>query len=561
MNELRIGQGAHSARGQADTIAVGIEKLVATGKAPDCRVTIEPRRHENQHADLRLLVGDRAWLHSPASEKMLTNIAEHPATATVKKHKSAILIRFDDAILAKLERRMAGGDPIGMDATDMLCGHRFRVSFVNPNTNKALHVGHLRNIVYGHALCSMLSFAGASIERSCIAGDIGRRVCEAMAGYQAYHKGETPQTAGLPGDRFVELCCRDYEGAASFAEEAGPAADPNVEERNRRGDLADRIMAGWLQGIASERALWRRMRTWALSGHNQTLTRLGVLIDQYNFESQEIDRSEEMIVSGLRRGVLERDETGSIIYRTGRPEYATMVVMRDDGALTEFGRCIGVYDRIFAQLDPAVVFIEILGIEWKSAGAALGEMVGRLMGRSSDPVQWAFHGSVTINGHKVGSRTGQVFWVDDLLDAVAAGPAVAHLHKVAEERVARDELADLIVKGTFLCSPTAQPLPFSHERLVEGRASPGYTIASAWSRVHCPQAQCGRVPMARTALVQSQLYRTVMLRAVAERDTAKLAGYLLGLAEACLAAPAVGPAVQHSLQRVLETLGFLVAAN
>jgi arginyl-tRNA synthetase len=268
-----------------------------------------------------------------------------------------------------------------------------------------------------------------------------------------------------------------------------------------------------------------------------------------------------MIVSGLRRGVLEHDETGSVIYRTGRSEYATMVVMRDDGTLTEFGRCIGLYDRMFARLDPATVFIEILGIEWKSAGAALGEMVGRLMGRSSDPVQWAFHGSVTVDGHKVSSRTGEVPWVDDLLDAVAAGPAVAHLHRIAEDRVERHELADLIVRGTFLCSPTSQPLPFSLERLVEGRANPGYTIAQAWSRAHCPQAQHGRVPMARTALVQSQLYRRVMLRAVAERDTAKLATYLLGLAEACLVAPAAGPAVRLTLQRVLASLGFLGATK
>lgn len=321
------------------------EELLAAHKALDRCVSIEPRRNPDQHADLRLLFADRAWLRSQAGGELLADLEEHPIVSSVQRHRSAVLVRFDDGALANLEHRLADCEMVGMGTADILYGHRFRVSFVNPNTNKALHVGHLRNIMYGQALASMLSFAGATVERNCIVGDIGRRVCEAMGGYLADHQGESPQTTGLAGDRFVELCCRDFPHGPAALGEIGVTEDPNAEERSTRGDLADEIMGEWLSGAAPVRALWERMRAWVLSGHEQTLTRLGVLMDSYDFESQDNDRSRAIIANGLEQGLFERDASGSVIYQTERPEYTTMVIMRADNALTEFGRCIGLYDR------------------------------------------------------------------------------------------------------------------------------------------------------------------------------------------------------------------------
>ncbi len=542
------------------------ENVLGEHDALERCVSVEPRRREDQHADLRLLFADRMWLRSNAGDELIAALQEHSALASVQRHRAAILLRFDDAVLAALEHRLAAGQIAGMGTAEILDGRRFTVGFVGPNANKALHVGHLRNIVLGKALASAMSCAGASVQCHNLVGDIGRRVCEAMGGYLTRHDGEDPQQLGLAGDRFVEICCRDFprEGARSSA--TAEADDPNAEENETRGDLADTIMRAWMAGAAPERELWRRMRCWALTGHRQTLSRLGVRMDRHDFESDGIPRALELIEKGLAQGLFTRESTGGVIYRTGRPEYTTMVLLRKDGAPTEYARLLGVYHRMNDRLSPDAVYVEVVGIEWQSVMAVQGELLSTLLREPSDErFTWAFHGSITAGGQKMGSSTGEVMWIDDLLDELAACPGVAALQKLARGTVEREELADMIVRGTFLCSPTLQPLAFARERLIDGRSGPGWTIAEAWCRAQRPHDQAHSphqpqtwTPVARTALVQSQLFPRTLRRAVAGRDTASVATYLLGLCEACLAAPAPGPAAAPMLRRVLGSLGFSV---
>ena len=543
----------------AEGVLEECEAVLAEHDAMARCVSIEPRRREEQHADVRLLFSDRKWLQSRAGEELVGSLQEHASLASVQRHRSAILLRFDDAALATLERRLGAGEVAGMGTTDILAGRRFTVGFVGPNTNKALHVGHLRNIVLGQALASAMASAGAIVQRHNLVGDIGRRVCEAMGGYLTRHDGEDPQAMGLAGDRFVEICCRDFPRGPARSSEIEPAGDPNSEESEALGDLADAIMQAWMRGAAPERALWRRMRDWALIGHQHTLARLGVRMDRHDFESDGIERAFELIEKGLTQGLFTREATGGVIYRTGRSEYTTMVLLRKDGAPTEYARLLGVYHLMDGDLPSDGVYVEVVGIEWQSVMAVQGELLRKLLAKPSDErFAWAFHGSITVGGQKMGSSTGEVMWIDDLLDELAACPGVAALQELSDGAAGRDQLADMVVRGSFLCSPTLQPLAFARERLVAGRSGPGWTIAEAWCRAQHPHELQTSTPVARTAVVQSQLFRRALGRTVAKRDTASLASYLLGLSEACLAAPAPGSAAAPVLRRVLGSLGFLV---
>jgi arginyl-tRNA synthetase len=533
------------------------ETMLAEHGALDRCVSFEPRRREDQHADLRVLCADRQWLQSGAGADLIAALRGHPAVASADRHRSAILLRFEDSALASLERRLAAGRRCGMQTEDLLSEQRFTVGFVGPNTNKALHVGHLRNIVLGQALAAAMSSSGASVQRHNLVGDIGRRVCEAMGGYLTHHDGEDPQALGVAGDRFVELCCRDFPREAQQAAANAAASDPNSEETEARGDLADAIMRSWMQDAAAERELWRRMRRWALTGHQQTLARLGVRMDRHDFESDGIARALELIERGLEQGLFTRDSQGAVVYRTGRSEYTTMVLLRSDGAPTEYARLLGVYHLMHSQLPADSVYVEVVGIEWQSVMAVQRELLVTLLGPAAEKrFTWAFHGSITVAGQKMGSSTGEVLWIDDLLDEVAACPGVAALQELAGGAAGREELADMVVRGTFLCAPTLQPLEFARERLIEGRAGAGWTIAEAWCRAQRPHKPPQGTPVARTAVVQSQLYRRALDRAVAKRDTAGAANYLLGLSQACLAAPAPGPAAAPMLRLVLMSLGF-----
>ncbi len=170
-----------------------------------------------------------------------------------------------------------------------------------------------------------------------------------------------------------------------------------------------------------------------------------------------------------------------------------------------------------------------------------------------------FHGSVTdIGGDKIGSSTGDVVWVDDFYDQIKDGPAATALEKLGGGSVSREEIADLLIRGTFLCAPLAKNLSFAPEALMDGWPGPGWTIAEAWCRAQLfRDAEAESGPLARTVVMQSQQYRLSLRRTVERHDPTSLARYLLGLSEVCVASPTPGPAAAPMLERVLSGLGFL----
>lgn len=527
-------------------------------------MAVEVRRREGHQADIRLVFPDRRWLQSPEGNDLIDALQEQSMVESAARRKSTIHVRFNDDVLVDLERRLAAGEPAGMGAEDIAAGQRITVSYVGPNTNKALHVGHLRGAYVGEALASAFTAAGATVRRHNMVADIGRRVCEAMAGYLSFYEDRSPADEGIAPDRFVEICSRDYSRECVSSGAALDDGDPNAEERQTYGDLADTLMSEWLLGAAPEVELWSRMRDWVLEGHRDTLARLGVEMDRCDFESEAIPRAVALMDDGLERGILEREESGAIVYRTDRSEYLTMVLSREDGFPTEHARLLGAYDRILDELDADEPYMELAGIEWEPSMTVLCELHERLRpGPRNETHIRAYHASVTAaNGEKMGSSLGNVQWVDDFLDEVAAGPGVSALEELGDGAVGREELADILVRGTFLCAPVNRPLAFAPQALIEGRPGPGWTIAEAWCLAQQAEEPSEElVPTARTAVMQSQQYRRSLRRTVERHDVTSLSRYLLSLSEACLAAPIPGPAAAPVLARVLDSLGFLAGRS
>lgn len=537
------------------------EGLLAAGGALDRCVAVQPRDDEAQKADLRFRFAERDWLKSPPGQALIASLLSHPAVATAEQRRSDLFLSFETEALRDLERRLAGGAEAGMETADLLEGMPHDVSLVGPNANKALHLGHLRNVALGQALACSLEAAGATVRRRSLVADIGRRMCEAMAGYLEGHQGETPETSGLAGDRFVELCSGAFrENAGAAAAESTPG--PNPQEEESQGDTAARLMEGWLRGEEPERQLSEQMRQWVLTGHERTLARLGVSIDLYDFESDDVPRARDLVERGLGLGLFEREETGGVVYRSDRSEYATMVLLNEQGAPTECARVLAVCHRMIAELDPDVSFLEVLGDEWRPAQTVVADLLVQLLpDHAKKTYEWLYYGLVTSAGKKIGSSNGDVVWIDDFLDDLAASPAVAALERIGEGSVPRSELADVLARASFLCAPMAQPLPLAAERLCEQQEGPAWTIAEAWSRASTvdPDAPTSHLP--RAGLMQALAFRPVLARSIERRDPTMLASYLLRLSEAFLSAPEPGPSARPVLERVLRALGFAVQAS
>ena len=555
--ESRFGGSANYEPGE---ILGESERILAAHEAlPRC-VSIEPRHAESQTADLRIRFGDRDWLASPAGEGLIAAFEEHPAIAGVERKRADLLLRFTDEALLKLEERLGAGEPAGMETADLLAGKPHHVSLVGPNANKALHLGHLRNVVLGHALASGLTAAGAPVHSRSLVADMGRRICEAMSGYLDGYEGQDPQSLGISGDRFVELCSRAFQGEAGRRR---PSTGPNTQEEEVTGDKADELMAAWLQGDAREQELWRRMRTWVLEGHERTLARLGVAIDEYDFESEDIPRALDLVALGLELGLFEQEESGGVVYRSGRGEYETMVLLNQEGTPTECARVLAVCHRIVDELDPEVTFVEVLGDEWRPAQTVIGEVLAQLLpSHAEKSYEWIYYGLVTTDGQKMGSSNGEVVWIDDFLDQLIASPAVAALEEIGGGQVSREDLADILARATFLCAPMPQLLPLAVESLFEQESGPAWTIAEAWARASAAAAERPAASGAnRAGVMLSQQFRPALRETLERRDPVILAGYLQRLSEAFLDAPAMGPAARPVLERVLASLGFTAATG
>lgn len=537
------------------------ERLLAAHDALGRCVAMHPRHSESQKSDLRLRFGDGGWLKSGPGQELVADFNALPAVAAAESRRSDIFIAFETEALQELEQRLARGEPAGMETSDLLGGARCQVSLVGPNANKALHLGHLRNIALGQALACSLEAAGAAVQRRSLVADIGRRMCEAMAGYLESFPGETPQSSRLSGDRFVELCARAFrENSDSAVTESTPG--PNAQEEESRGDTAATLMESWLQGGEPERELSERLRRWALDGHERTLGRLGLAIDTYDFESDEIARAGDLIEYGLRSGLFEREATGGVVYRSGRPEYETMVLLNAQGAPTECARVLAVCHRLIEELDPEVSFLEVLGDEWRPAQTVVADLLLKLPPEPGEKVyEWLYYGLVTSEGKKIGSSNGDVVWIDDFLDELAAGPAVATLERISEGSLLPSGIADVLARAGFLCAPMAQPLPLAAERLCREEAGPAWTIAEAWSRASAVDPESSPPEPARALVLQALEFRPVLGRAIERRDPTVLATYLLQLSEAALSAPQPGPAARPALERVLSSLGFAISGR
>ncbi|HET8813939.1 MAG TPA: arginine--tRNA ligase [Solirubrobacterales bacterium] len=543
----------------AEEILGQCEGLLASHDALRRCVAMQPRDAESQKADLRLRFGDPRWLKSAPGQELVSSLLSQPAVATAESRRSDLFLTFETDALRELEGRLAAGEEAGMETTDLLGSALCDVSLVGPNANKALHLGHLRNVALGQAVACSLEAAGATVRRRSLVADIGRRMCEAMAGYLESHQGETPESSGLSGDRFVELCSQAFRENAG-ADAAESSQGPNPQEEESRGDTAARLMESWLQGEEPERRLSEQMRRWVLTGHERTLDRLGVSIDVYDFESDEVPRARELVERGLDLGLFEREETGGVVYRSGRPEYATMVLLNEQGAPTECARVLAVCHRMIDELDPEVSFLEVLGDEWRPAQTVVADLLLRLLPDPAEKTyEWLYYGLVTSEGKKIGSSNGDVVWIDDFLEELSASPAVAALESIGEASVPRSELADILARASFLCAPMAQPLPLAAERLFEEQAGPAWTIAEAWSRAGAADAKASPPDLPRAGILQALEFRPVLSLAIERRDPTVLASYLVRLSESFLSAPEPGPAARPVLERVLRSLGFAIA--
>ena len=498
---------------------------------------------------------------TPLMSKLAAALEGRPEIVSVGFSGRKITVRFDDAAVA------AAGDRIAQGHFPATAPSRINrpilVGFLGPNLSKALHVGHLRNMILGNATVATLRGAGFQARSYSLVGDIGRNVCEAMAGWRLLEADARAAMASLKSDHCVGLCYRAYLGSRRGGTASADPPDPCHREHRPVGDEADVLLQLWRSGDTATRELWSSICSLVESGHAETLRRLGIEIDARYLESDHLAAAESLVQEGMRRGLLTRDHTGTTYFATGLAEYPRLILARSDGFPTEHARVLAVFQHIFGSRD-ACEHIDWNGTEWEPAQKAIVKLMDALEpDRDQSRHRPMFHGMVLIDGTELSSSEGEPLLIDDALDRLEASEDLAQLAGDRLGSTARAQLAALVLKSYFLSAPQTKPLAFSWEKLMSRKANPGWTIAQSWihaGRTQDRGASPRSEPQYRTAVLQAESLPYHLQVAAGNLRVSGLFSFLVKYCERLLAAdecPYIRAVSRTVLDRCTGYLGLL----
>jgi arginyl-tRNA synthetase len=478
-------------------------------------------------------------------------LAALPDVAAVGARGDSLTVRFADAVLARAGERLEGGDGRELDAHDLLGGAAVVVNFCDANPTKALHVGHLRNIALGQALAGALTAAGGRVTRQSQVSDYCRSMGEALAGYGQLPEHITPRSLGVKSDHFVGECFGRY--AATPADRTAEGAeDPALSaEAAVRNDLADELLERVSAGDPEIVKRWERLREWALEGQEATLAALGVRIDRLVYESDSRPLTRWILDRGLAGGVLTRTESGAVVYETRDGEYPRLLLARADGFPTQHLRTIALWRSLHETLGETRS-IEVVGEEWEAYVRYHERLMhgrpSRAQTQSDDPAHErqrgrepssragrhpssnVIYGMVTVDGAPVKSSNGRPPLVDGLLERLTASRELKELAARSEGRFPPRSLAALIALGFYLGRPTRKPVNLGLTEMLELRGGVGWELARATVEVWRPRHD-GRPdpapedPRYRQTVLQSQVHRRLLARAIEQLDVYELARF------------------------------------
>ena len=468
-------------------------------------IRLEYRNSPDAKWDIKVISGDPELLL-----RVKDMAQDQPMVKRLAVNKANVLIEFkDDDVFREILRVLATGPRPAVKSR--FHGRRIVVQFIDPNSTKAMHLGHLYESILGNALAALLESLGADVRRYCFVSDISRSVCEAMAGYEMFGDGKTPEELHEKPDHMVGRVYAQY--AAQYYDQYPAEADnedPIRRETAIVGDRADYFIKRYQAGDVAARALWQSVRDWVVAGQLATLARLRVPLDTIQYGSDTDATIANLLETGLARGVLTREAAGPIVYRSGRAEYQTVVMTRPDGFPTEHTRqmaqMIGVFD-LCRNLDRYYTF---MGMEWKPAWM-LYENILRGCGDSPfhDIVEPVCHGMVMVEGSKMKSSRGAVVLADEFLDRVESLREIQNLADTTQGQVSAAALAEMLVKCFFLSRRMAKNLNFSWDQVTSSADNPGWDIVSAWCGLHAGRRSGRAQPapadlnVARTLLFKS----------------------------------------------------------
>ncbi len=373
-----------------------------------------------------------AWLveHEPAVEKF--NVIKGFLNITIRPSY------WIDVLNHITETPGYGRKPV-TDASPLIM-----VEYSSPNTNKPLHLGHVRNNLLGFSISQILKAAGNKVVKTNIVNDRGIHIMKSMLAWLRWGNGATPESTGKKGDHLIGdyyvAFDKNFKEEVSRIMEAEHCSEDEAKEKSPLMQEARRMLVKWEQGDPEVRALWEKMNSWVYAGFDESYKRLGVDFDKIYYESDTYLEGKELVLKGLEEGKMYRKEDGSVWADLTGEGLDHKLLLRSDGTSVYMTQDIGTAKLRYRDY-PIDKMVYVVGNEQNYHFQVLSIILDRLGFKWGKDLVHFSYGMVELPEGKMKSREGTVVDADDLMDKM-----IESAREVSADRLKEfpaDEAADI----------------------------------------------------------------------------------------------------------------------
>jgi len=477
-------------------------------------------------------------------------VADHPALLSgFNVIKGFLNLSISNAYWLGFLQSVQGQEGFGLHAAR---NQTVMVEYSSPNTNKPLHLGHLRNNFLGWSIAEILKANGYKVAKTCIVNDRGIHICKSMIAWQRYGNGATPQSTGMKGDHFVGDYYVKFNDAykAEVADLVAGGMDIALAEKEAPIMKATQAMLlDWEAGKPEVMELWRNMNGWVYEGFDATYQRIGSDFDKTYYESNTYLLGKDLVASGLEKKVFYQKEDSSVWIDLTADGLDEKLVQRKDGTSVYITQDIGlaVHKNQEFHADQSIY---VVGDEQNYHFKVLKLICQKLGIPAADGIFHLSYGMVELPTGKMKSREGTVVDADDLVDAMIgiAQQKTEELGKVkdfsSEELV---ELYDTIGLGALkfflLRVDPKKKMIFNPEESIDFHGFTGPFIQYTHARIKSilrkqenaewqNMAVDGELlPLEMALAKQQEIFPSILEEAAIEHDPSKIAIYVFELAK------------------------------
>ena len=366
------------------------------------------------------------------------------------------------------------------------------IEYSSPNTNKPLHLGHVRNNLLGWSLAQIMQANGNKVVKTNIVNDRGIHICKSMLAWLKWGNGETPETSGKKGDHLIG----DYYVAFDkhYREEIKELVANGMDEEQAKQEAplikeAHEMLVKWENNDPEVRALWEKMNNWVYAGFDETYKKMGVSFDKIYYESQTYLKGKAKVEEGLAKGLFERHEDNSVWADLTNEGLDQKLLPRSDGTSVYMTQDIGTAEMRFKDY-PIDKMIYVVGNEQNYHFQVLSILLDRLGFKWGKELVHFSYGMVELPNGKMKSREGTVVDADDLMqlmvdDALKTSMELGKFDDMSEEE--RNEIARIVGMGAlkyFILKVDARKnMLFNPEESIDFNGNTGPFIQYTYARI------------------------------------------------------------------------------